>query len=155
MKYVVFLVWYFFPQEIKIPYKASDEFELNVDIKFKNRPANFKSNSYAATGERLDKGDLGPQPFVSVTITNIKILSDEFRVLVVDSNGKTILKKDVASISSLSFEMGFVDDLQNKVTPYENTVYFLSKDKSKLRRIVFTVQDDGTFMVNGNWRGKF
>ncbi|HCW06922.1 MAG TPA: hypothetical protein DGG95_06115 [Cytophagales bacterium] len=75
--------------------------------------------------------------------------------MVVDSNGKTILKKDVASISSLSFEMGFVDDLQNKVTPYENTVYFLSKDKSKLRRIVFTVQDDGTFMVNGNWRGKF
>jgi len=55
----------------------------------------------------------------------------------------------------LKFPMGFVDDLKAKSNGEGITVYFLSADKKKLRKIVFGVQPDGVFQVNGQWHGQF
>jgi len=50
--------------------------------------------------------------------------------------------------------MGYTDDIKGRVTEHEYTVYFLSKDKKPVSRIVIYFQEDGTFLVNGEKRGR-
>ena len=51
--------------------------------------------------------------------------------------------------------MGFTDDVKAHVSPYEISIIFASKEKKEISRIHLLIQEDGTFLVNGEKRGKF
>lgn len=138
-----------------VPFKNSDEFQVKVDLKFKQRPSSFGANTYSNSGERLDQNRVDLASFLVIDISQLKILEEEVKISVVDSKGKSLLKKKTAPVPELHLEMGFVDDLKKGEAANEIVVYFLSSDKKELRKIVCTIKPDGDFLVNGKWHGKF
>lgn len=139
----------------EVPFKASDEFELRVEVSFRVKPSKYSDNSYTTSGERLDRQSGTQKPFLKVTIDKLKVLDDEVRVVFIDNTGKEVLRKKLNPVPTLEYSMGFVDDLKAGTSSPVITAYFISANKEKLRRIVFNVEPSGIFQVNGNWHGQF
>ncbi len=154
MKLLALLFALLFFQE-PIPYKPSDQFQVNIDLKFKDKASGYGPNEFSNSGERLDKPKQGLKAFLSVSVTQLKIQVDEIKIMAIDSQGKTLLKKKAASTPELLFQMGFVEDLKSQAIPDEITIFFLSSEKKELRKIVFGVLPNGVFQVNGQWHGQF
>ena len=154
MKLSLVLMAILFVQET-VPYKPSGEFQVNIDLKYKEKPSGFNNNTYTSSGERLDKTKAGLQPFLSVSVTQLKIQEDEAKIMAVDSNGKMLTKKKATPTLELQFEMGFVEDLKGGAVSNTITLFFLSSEKKQLRKIVFGVSSKGIFEVNGQWHGQF
>lgn len=152
MKTSLILAFYFFIQG-EIPFKNSDEFQVQVDLKFKQKESEYKPNSYNTNGMRLD--EKGPsEPFLCINITQLKILNDEVKIQAYGSKSRSMLKRK-SSADDIHLEMGFVSDLKKGEGDNKITVFFLSAEKKELRKIDLTVLTDGTFQVNGKWHGKF
>ncbi len=151
MKTSLILAFCFFLQQ-EIPFKNSDEFQAQIDLKFKTKQSEFSPNSYSTSGTRLDVTKV--ESFLIVNLTQLKNPGDEVRMHAVDSKGKTILKKK-CSPDDIHIEMGFLSDLKNGSDTKEITIFFLSSEKKELRKIVLSVLSDGTFQVNGKSHGKF
>jgi hypothetical protein len=141
--------------QTEVPYKPSDEFQVNIDLKFKTKDSAYAPQSYNQNGERLDKVSTFPLPFLNVSVTQIKAQSDEVKIVAFDSQGKSLLKKKISSDLVLHLQMGFVDDLKKGAPNREVTLYFLSEGKKNLRKIVISVSPNGVFAVNGKWHGQF
>jgi hypothetical protein len=141
--------------QTEVPYKPSDEFQVNIDLTFKIKSSSYAPSTFSASGERLDKSSNTTLPFLKVTVNQIKIQSDEVKIVAIDSKGKTLFKRKSTPPTDLHFEMGFVDDLKNKTSANEITLYFMSSEKKELRKIVFSVASNGVFEVNGAWHGQF
>ncbi len=154
MKLLVLLL-VIFSFQTEIPYKPSDQFQVNIDLKFKEKASGYSPNAFSGSGERLDKPKQGLRAFLTVKVTQLKIQPDEVKITAVDSQGKVLLKKKVTSTAELHFQMGFVEDLKSQATPDEITIFFLSAEKKELRKIVFGVLPTGVFQVNGQWHGQF
>lgn len=155
MKLFLILIAFSFLQE-QVPFKAADEFQVNIDLKFIDKPSGYNTNTFSGSGDRLDTKKAGMQfPFLKVNISQLKIREDEEKIIAIDSKGKQLLKKKTSPIPELRFDMGFIDDLKNNDAANEINVFFLSKDKKELRKIVFQVLPSGVFTVNGQWHGQF
>jgi len=116
MKLFFTLLSFFFFQN-QIPFKPSDEFQVNIDLKFKVKQSNYGPSTFSANGERLDKTSTATFPFLMVDVSQLKIQNDEARIVAINSQGKTLLKKKTSPLPMLHFEMGFVDDLKSKTSP--------------------------------------
>jgi hypothetical protein len=55
----------------------------------------------------------------------------------------------------LALDMGFTDDMIDRVHAHEYTLTFIDANKLPVNRIVINVAEDGSFFVNGEKRGKF
>jgi len=152
----LFLILLFFVGfQAEVPYKPSDEFQVNIDLIFKTKDSAYGPSTYNQNGERLDKVSSSQLPFLNVSVTQIKIQSDEVKIVATDSQGKSLMKKKISPDLVLHFEMGFVDDLKKGAPNNKVTLYFLSAEKKNLRRIVISVAPTGVFEVNGKWHGQF
>jgi hypothetical protein len=54
----------------------------------------------------------------------------------------------------IKLDMGFTDDIKDQVAANQYIILFLSKDKTPLSKIEILFQRDGTYLVNGEKRGK-
>ena len=149
------LLLFFVGFQLEVPYKPSDEFQVNIDLNFKIKDSKYSTSTYDQNGDRLDRVSSTPLPYLAVSVAQIKFQSDEVKIVAIDSQGKTLVKKKVSSDLVLHFQMGFVEDLKKKSPNSEITVYFLSVEKNRLRKIVFSVAPTGVFVVNGKWHGQF
>jgi hypothetical protein len=154
MKYLVFLSVLFTIQEL--PYKPKEEFDIQLDYKFKTRPADAHTTlNFAETEADYNKRtSAGLLPYL---ILNIKInkLNNEARVRI--SNNMN-LKQQTRKISEgfiFPIDMGFTADVKDRVSPHEYILTFLSPEKSETSRIIIHVEEDGSFLVNGEKRGRF
>ncbi len=148
---------YFF-QGTQVPYKAKDEFEILIDYQFKNRSAaDALTVDYSDTKEDLDKKRYaaGVRPYLILNMKLLKLSSEEVKVRAINTEGRTVYNKKVIVGDMVKFDMGFTDDIKDRVGPYAVTVVFLSKDKRETSRIYLYVHEDGTFLVNDEVRGKF
>jgi hypothetical protein len=64
-------------------------------------------------------------------------------------------KKLKHPLTTFPLVIGYTDDVKDRVTPHEYILTFLSEDKTPLSRIVIFIDEDGTFAVNGEKRGRF
>lgn len=152
MKYIL-LFWCVLLFQEDVPFKSSDEFQVDIHLSFKERPSDYNSNTYSSGGERMDRTK-GQQTFLSILISKLKIREDEIRIAVTDLSGREIQKKKTDHLSEIKFDMGFVEDLKEKGSG-AFVVYFISPEKKRLRKIVLTILPNGTFQVNGQWHGQF
>jgi hypothetical protein len=154
MKHLLLLAFYFFVQ-VDIPFKSADEFQVNIDLKFKPRPQkDSRLNSDFKVSTQSDTNISAPEAFLNVNITQLKVLSDEVKILAFDSKEKMVVKKKCTP-DDIQLEMGFVNDLKSGAAANQVTIYFLSAEKRKLRKIELTILPDGVFQVNGKWHGQF
>ncbi|MGC4022834.1 MAG: hypothetical protein QM734_13240 [Cyclobacteriaceae bacterium] len=136
------------------PFKPDDQFQVNVELKFKAKSNEYNRDLYAPGGVPIEKPKTEQGSFLEVNIVNIKTLPEEVKVQIVDSQKKTLQRKKTSS-EDIHLELGFVDDLKSKTATSEVTIYFQSSKKENLSKIVLTINPDGEFLVNGKWHGKF
>jgi hypothetical protein len=144
-------------QVVEAPFKPNDEFQLTMDYKFKPRPTLNNSNLHIDfTNDSFQKKSSdGPLPFLAINFKMVKLADNELRVKVVDNFNRTILTKKAKAGDEFKIELGYTDDMKDMVTANEYNVYFLSPEKSEVSRVHLLIMEDGTFLVNGEKRGKF
>lgn len=134
--------------------KPSDEFEVKVDYSFQERPQEESKAAYEAVEKRSHKPG-GPLPYLLVTVTVLKVSAQETRVKAVDSNGKTIANRKATNSTQIEIKWGFSEDIKDRIAPHAHTILFFDESKKPVSQIYMLVEEDGTFYVNGEKRGKF
>jgi hypothetical protein len=139
-----------------VPYKAMDEFELKLDFVFKDRqradPNRVDLDQSRKEYERSHGS--GPLPYLFLDFRVLKQQPTELRVRVIENNDKLVHNKKVDIKTVLKLELGFTDDIKDRVGAYEYTIMLLNDDKKPVSRIVVYFEKDGTYLVNGQVRGK-
>ena len=133
------------------PYKSNDEFELKLDLQFKQRP---KSETKVEFDRRtLPTGGMNA-PYLYLSLKVLKVTPEEVRIKVLKNNTQTLLARKFDPNVVLKLDLGFTDDIKDRVTAHQYLITFLSKEKSALSRIEIFFETDGTYLVNGEKRGK-
>ena len=139
-----------------IPYKASEEFELKLNFQFKDRPRSDpnKLELDQTTREYERAHSAGQLPYLFLDFRVLKQQPQEIRVRVLQNNSKVVHNKKVDTSQIVKLELGFTDDIKDHVGPYEYTILLMDEDKRPVSRIVINFKTDGTYLVNGQMRGK-
>jgi hypothetical protein len=148
------LLW----QATEVPFRAKDDYEVELKYNFKEKPARDPSTvvweAHNAAGSASgDKHGLLPYLIVNVKILNPK--TEEVRFKCENNLGHSMFNKRADKDLSYDVDMGYIDDVKDRVTAHTFTVYALTDKKQALNRIELKVEEDGTFLVNGEKRGKF
>jgi hypothetical protein len=148
MKLVVLILAAFLFQDI--PYKEKDQFDLKMDMQFKNRPTNH-TNAYP-TQEKTSNNT--PLPYIILNLTVLKILEDESKVRVVDETSNTLQTVNLTRRTNVVLDLGFAADIKDNISPQKYSVNFYSAEKQLKRTILIHFEKDGTYYVNGEKRGR-
>lgn len=143
-----------FTQEV--PFKSEDEFELKLEFQFRQRPPSDNNRfDYSQThAEYIRANQGGPLPYLYAYLHLLEVQEDEARVFVMNNRDQTVVNKKLDNARVIKLDLGFTDDLKDHVSPYEYSILFLSKDKQVMRKIIMLFEEDGTYLVNGEERGK-
>lgn len=148
MKLFVVLVSIFVAAFQDVPFKAKDEFELKLDYQFKPRPKTEAVEMTVTTSRNT------PLPFLSIQLNVLTVLDDEYRVRIVDGKGNVLGTKVLAKGRSLKFDVGYTDDVKDRVSSDRYIINFHGKDKKINRNIVIRFDTDGGYFVNDEQRGR-
>jgi hypothetical protein len=146
----------FFSAQDSVPFKANTEFEVKLEFIFKHRPSpdNNSVSLDETRKEYLKKRQTGPLPYLFLNVNILTLAEGESRVRVVNNLDRTMVNKPADKARTLRLELGYTDDIKDRVAAYEYVVYLVSADKKNLSRIVILFEEDGTYFVNGEKRGK-
>jgi hypothetical protein len=132
-----------------IPFKSKDEFEVNLDFKFRTR-VKESSEVYTSTTSNTS----GPLPYLTISMKVLKVAPGEAKIRIINSKGQMLYTRKAAEGSVVNLDMGYTDDIKGRVTEHEYTLVFISQDKKPLSRIVIHFQEDGSYFINNEKRGK-
>jgi|SRR6478735_6487079 len=141
-----------------VPYKPSAEFEIQVDYQFKQRNSiSATTIDFTETVSDLEKkrNSGGVRPYLILNLKLLKLSDQEVKARAGNNLDRSLFSKKVKEGDLLKIDMGFTDDVKDRVGAYEVTVDFLSPNKTETSRIHMFVKEDGTFLVNGEVHGKF
>ncbi len=155
---LAFLFFILVAQEVAPPPKASEEFKVELEYKFKPRPA--AENTYIDLTETVSEKEKrtqgsSPLPYLIIHLSFSQLSDQEVRVRCTDNNKKNRLSKKAEIGKIYTVDLGFTEDMKDRVTAYEYTFFLVSPEKKDIAQIVLRVEEDGTFLVNGTRRGKF
>ncbi len=141
----------------QIPYKPSEEFELKVNYIFKDRPAidRQKVEYEQATDDKVRKAISGPMPYLLIELKVLAVTDKEVRIRVINSDGDLVFNRKAIMGTVIKLDWGYTEDIKEKITTNEFTVFFNDQNKKSVSKIMLTILDDGIFMVNEEKRGKF
>ena len=145
-------------QTTDVPYRAKEDYIVQVKPDFRMRPntdkttVNWEAHNPQGRDDRAKTGLL-PYLVVNVEIKNQK--ADEFRIKCQDNRGTAVFNKKIGKTLTYVVDMGYIDDIKDHITANAYTVYALTDKREVLNRIELIITDDGTFLVNGEKRGKF
>lgn len=154
MKLIVLLFALIFFQD-ETPFKPLEEFEVKLNFEFKDRTKDPNRVDLNQTPREYQKSrSTGPLPYLFLSLKVLKVQPEEVRVRIKQNNLNTVMNKKFDMNTVLKLDMGFTDDIKDRVSPHEYTVYFLSKDRKPLSKVIIYFEEDGTYIVNGQVRGK-
>lgn len=139
------------------PFKPREEFEIKLDYQFKQRPP-VDQTSVQLDFEAEAHKNRNASAILPYLTLNINILKNSTAAKVVIKNNlnqSVVNKKLKTEPTIIALVVGYTDDVKDRVSPHEYTLVFLSADKKPLSKIVIFVDEDGTFIVNGEKRGRF
>ncbi len=150
-----FFVLFIFIQD-QIPFKAKEDFNVKLNYAFKQRPSSENTTFHfeTSTKERDSENSSGVLPYLILNLKITKATASEVRIKVVTNLNTNLLTKKIQNDFELPIDIGFTDDVKDRVTAHEYIVYFLNDKKKEQSKIVIFVEEDGTFLVNGELRGK-
>ena len=152
MKLIAFLICVVFALQGDAPFKTNDEFELKIDLQFKQRP-HQDQNTVELDRRTLPTSGM-KAPYLYVNLLVVKPVAEETRVKVVDNNGKVLLSRKFDPSILIKLDLGFTDDLKDRASAHHFIITFLSKDKVPTSRVEIFFEKDGTYLVNGEKRGR-
>lgn len=137
----------------EVPFKPSDEFEVKLDYKFKERPPVEKPDYQAPTTSIAQKAS-GPLPYLRTDIILKVQAAEEIRLRVINSDGITVANRKISSNEVIKIDWGFTEDVKDRISSHQYTIQFLNSDKKPVSQIVLIMEEDGTLLVNNSKRGK-
>jgi hypothetical protein len=158
MVYSLFLfIINFLWQTPEPPLKPDVDFQLRVEYMFKQRPTSNSGNvAVDFESDKLERRTAeGPLPYLIVYFKVLKLAENEVRVKVVTESGRTVVTRKAREGEEFKLDLGYTDDMKDRVASYLYTIYFLSAEKTDVSRVQMFIGEDGTFLVNGEKRGKF
>lgn len=157
--YPLLLLFLFVFQEPELPLKPVEEFKIEIEFKFKPRPSS--PNTYIDLTETVSEkeqragGGGSPLPYLIIHISFQALSDKEVRIQCSDNNKKNRMARKIELNKPYKLDMGYTDDMKDRITAYEFTFVLMDNDKKDTSKIVVKVEEDGTFLVNGIKRGKF
>ncbi|MFZ2907210.1 MAG: hypothetical protein WAZ98_13490 [Cyclobacteriaceae bacterium] len=138
------------------PYKAKDDFEIKPALLFKQRGHSDNSSVYPneTRKEHERRTSSEPLPYLQLQVKLLKTQPAEAKVRVIRDNGFTLLNKKITEGLEFQLEAGFSDDIKDRISGYKFEINFLSSEKEVLSRILIEFDEEGTYFVNGEKRGK-
>ena len=149
MKLIALLFIWLSSHHGEVPFKPNEEFDLKLNFEFKTRT----SDNNVAYSNAVKKPS-GPLPYLNIDLKVLKLGAEEVRVRVTRNKGESVLTKKAAADMLIRLDLGFTDDIKDQITANEYVILFLSKEKTPLSKIEILFQKDGTYLVNGEKRGK-
>lgn len=145
-------------QTSEIPYRAKENYQVELKYDLKARPAkdhnSVNLDPNAARGIE-ENNYLGPLPYLTIKIKILNHVPEEIRFRCENNFGNSLFNRKAEKSLAYEIDMGYLDDVKDRVTAHSYTLYAMTEKKVALNKIEFVVQEDGTFMVNGEKRGKF
>ncbi len=135
------------------PFKPETEFDFKFDYTFKERMLNEKPD-YQAQDPDKKQTSTGPLPYLKTELRLLKLNEDEVRIRVINHKGTTVVNRKANTDTVVKIDWGFSDDVKDKIASHSYTVLFMNDDKEILSRITLHADSDGTFLVNGQKRGR-
>ena len=157
MKTCLFAALFFAAILQDVRYKPSDEFDVKLQYEFRQRLIHDNSTVYPSdgTGAGGRKTSSTMLPYLDIKLTMLKLQPQEVRLRIVNNKGESVYGRKVKQGDVAPINMGFTDDVKDRVSAHEYTACFLTADRKEISRIVITIKEDGTFLVNNEKRGKF
>ncbi len=147
---VLFISLLLFLQKTEIPLKPNDEFEIKLDYQLKQKPISDRLSI-----DYYDTKEGGMLPYLILNIRLLKLSEQEVKTKIIDGKDKLIFNRKTSVNDVLKLDIGYTDDVKDRVTSYKFNIIFLSADKKEVSRIYILIEEDGTFLVNDEIRGKF
>ncbi len=139
----------------EVPYKPKDDFEVKFDLAFKQREHGEKAVYVDEThSERARRTSVAPLPYLKLFVKIKRVEQGEVKLKVVRDDKSVLFSKKVVQDMEFKLELGFTDDIKDRVSGYKHVIQFLSAKKEVLSRIVIEFDKDGNYFVNGEKRGK-
>jgi hypothetical protein len=135
--------------------KPAREFEVTTKYELRRKPTS--DNPRITFVDQIEKPRESGTDMLPYLIINLKVKkwnNDVTQVRVIDSENKVYLKKKPTDAGLYTWDIGYIDDIKDKVTSGKFVVQFIA-DKKPIEQILIVVEEDGTFLVNGEKRGKF
>jgi len=151
---LIFLVSFLSSQDV--PYKADDEFTVELDLSFKQRPP-AASNTYNfddTSREYKKRNRPGPTPYVVLSVSIDKINDNEARLKVFQADEKLVLSKKLKGKFVFQIDAGYTDDLVDQFPGHHHIISFYDDKKNEVSRIVINFDKEGNYSVNGKQKGK-
>lgn len=139
-----------------VPYKPEEEFTIRLDLKFLTRPAANPStvNLSESREEYLKRTSNTQLPYLTLFITIKEANQEESRIKIL-RDGKTYTNvKKLELGKEFKLDIGYTDDAKDKVSGYSHIIYFLTKEKKEINKIVITIEENGDYLINGERRGR-
>lgn len=146
---IYFILPWFFQESV--PFKPSEEYEFTLSYEFRNKPGIDRFEVDWSNTQKYSEGTL---PYAKLKIKLLKLSEEEERAKIVTNLGHRIYSRKASIDTPIEVELGFTDDLKDHVSAFEYDIIFFSKRKD-VSRINLYVEEDGSFLVNGEKRGKF
>ncbi len=141
----------------EVPFKAKNEFEVKLNYAFKQRPpSSVTTFRYDATEQDQERQNgTNMLPYLELKVKILTTASEEVRVKVVNNLNNNAISKKIQDGSEFAIDMGFTDDVKDRVTAHEYIIYLQNDKRKEQSKIVIFVKEDGTFLINDEVRGKF
>jgi len=155
MTSLLFCIALLFSQD-QVPYKANEDFEIKLNFEFKERvrtEANRVDLNQSAREYERSRGS-GPLPYLYLNVRILKLYPEELKMRVVKNGDKVVYNKKFDLSTLVKLDLGFTDDIKDRVSAYEYTILFVNEKKEPTSKIVIYFHEDGTYLVNGQVRGK-
>lgn len=139
------------------PFKSDEAFNVEIEYIFKQRPAQSSNtvNLAETTRDLQVKGGSSPLPYLILKVHIKKLEPNEQRMRVTDNTRRNISNKKLKGPIMIKLDMGFTADVKDGVSPYRYFIYLMNDKKDIISQIIISVEQDGTFLVNNEVRGRF
>jgi hypothetical protein len=139
-----------------VPFKPTEEFEVKFNFEFKERPrTNANKVLLDATQKEADRSrGSGPLPYLFLNFRVLTQTNGEARIRVFENGRRSIQAKKFDTKTVVKLDLGFTDDIKDRIGPYEYEIVLLSEEKAPVSKVVIYFEKDGTYLVNGEVRGK-
>jgi len=141
-------------QSAEVPYRTKEDFQVELKYELRSRPAT-EQNTIHLDPTGVKKGRSGMLPYLMVTVKILDVTEEEVRFRCEDNTRHTVFNRKLPKASSFVIDMGYIDDIKDGLSANGYNVYAMSDEKEPLNRIEMKIEKDGTFLVNGEKRGKF
>src|SRR5688572_11658538 len=115
--------------------KPSREFEISTKYELRRKPVSEAKIVFIEPEQREKESGTDMLPYLIINLKVKKWNNDVTQVRVIDSQNKIYLKKKPTDAGLYAWDMGYIDDIKDKVTSGKFVVQFMA-DKKTVEQIL-------------------